>query len=88
MRISKEDKDELEMLIIGKMEIALSAITGDSDAESDQQAAAAANFLSNALLNIGAYMDAEPIEYEEEKRGFVADEWYREEFGGDCDDKR
>ena len=82
--MNNEDKKMLEEVIVRKMYLAASAINYPGPTNCIQEAAEAVSALSNALLNIDACMDAEPIECEEEYRnGFVADEWYREEFKGE-----
>ena len=69
MTINKETKDELEILIITKMAMALGAITKVSNSEADQQAAAAVNSLSNALLNIDACTTTETGWRDDEEEG-------------------
>lgn len=72
--------EELRDLIIEKAKIALSAITERSPADSDKMAAEAVNILTSALVNLDCLEQGEDVIA---PSGFVADEWYRENFKGE-----
>lgn len=87
--MDREEIDELKEQIISKAKLALTAITKTSSPEGDRDAAATVLALITGLEKLENYgtetvmIQTGPLNGP--RKGFVADEWYREEFKGEID---
>lgn len=87
--MDREEVDELKEQIISKAKLALTAITKTSSPEGDRDAAATVLMLITGLEKLER-CGTEPVSiqtgpWNRPRNGFVADEWYREEFKGEID---
>lgn len=89
-KTEQKTREKLRDRIISKAMLVLSGIDETTTSKYDREVAEAVNALTGALLNLDC-IEQRGIDISQDSiapGGFVADEWYREEFGGNQDDQR